>query len=361
MKKNLSIVVATYNEGLNIFPLYENIKQNLDKKIYWEIIFVDDNSKDDTIKNINHLQIQYNNVFLINRKNQRGLSFALIQGALSVTSDLILFMDADLQHNPKYIIKLYENIYKTNYDIVSASRFLNNKTDLNLKNRYKISKTINVLINKIFKIKLTDSLSGFFVIKNNFFKKIHSKLSSSGFKILLDIIISSKGNLKMKEIEFKFNKRKKGYSKLDSKVTIDFIYLIIDKLIGKIIPARYILYSFVGSIGIIFHIITFYLTYSFLKLDFTISNLISIFVAMNFNYNANNLFTYSDLRLRGIHYITGMLFFYFVCSFGALYNFLIAKMFFEFLNIAYLSVLIGAIVGSIWNYSINNAFNWRGN
>ena len=132
MKKNVSIIIPTFNEKDNIIELYKEIKNNLGiSKISWDVIFVDDSNNNDTADIIRKLQNSENNVFLIKRIENRGLSSALIQGALSTNSQYVLFMDGDLQHPPDTILSLYNEINKNNYDLVSASRFLNDNKLLN--------------------------------------------------------------------------------------------------------------------------------------------------------------------------------------------------------------------------------------
>ena len=102
MKKNISIVIPTFNEKDNIIQLFDEIKNCLDNtNISWEAIFVDDSNNDETTNVIRSLQNNESNVILIKRIENRGLSSALIQGALSSSSEYVLFMDADLQHPPK--------------------------------------------------------------------------------------------------------------------------------------------------------------------------------------------------------------------------------------------------------------------
>lgn len=357
MKNNLSIVIATLNEEGNIQELYNEIDNNLKKiDITWEIIFVDDDSSDRTVDIINQLRDKYDNVFLIKRYDKRGLSSALITGALSSNSNYILFMDADLQHNPKYIIDLYNRIKNSNYHLVSASRFMNNKKILNNK-RYRLSNLVNIILQKLFNIKYNDILTGYFIIEKKFFLKHLRKFSSKGFKILLDIILSTKHLIKYDEIPFNFQPRFSGTSKLNNKIVIDFVYLVLDKTIGKFIPARYIIYSFVGLTGAFFQLLSFY--FLFKILNFNLSLIISIIIAMSINFILNNEFTYSDLKLKRLNFFYGLIKFYFFCSFGALFNFLTAKLTFEYSSIIFFSIFLGALVGSIWNYSMNKSFNWK--
>ena len=296
MKKNVSIIIPTFDEKDNIIELYNEIKNNLGiSKISWDVIFVDDSNNNETANIIRKLQNSENNVFLIKRIENRGLSSALIQGALSTNSQYVLFMDGDLQHPPDTILLLYNEINKKNYDLVSASRFLNDNKLLDQK-RYKASSFVNYLLRKLFKINYSDVLTGFFIMDRKFFINNYKKFSNVGFKLLLDIILSTKKTIKYGEISFEFKKRFSGESKLNSKVFIDFIILIIDKLIGKIVPGRYFIYSLIGSLGIIFQLITFYILSNFINFNYSL--LTSIILTIYFNFILNNEFTYSDLKKK---------------------------------------------------------------
>tara|TARA_A100001011_G_scaffold32829_1_gene31503 strand:- start:3497 stop:4573 length:1077 start_codon:yes stop_codon:yes gene_type:complete len=357
MIKNLSVVVPTFNEKDNIDKLYSQIKFNLNKlNINWDIIFVDDSLSHDTANVIKKLQENENNIFLIKRFENRGLSSALIQGALSSNSEYVVFIDADLQHPPEKIKDLYNEIISKKLHLVSASRFLEKNKFLD-KTRYKASLFVNYLLEKIFKIKYSDILTGFFIVKRSFFDENYKNLSNIGFKILLDIVISNKKSIKFSEIPFKFEKRHTGESKLNSRVLIDFITLVLDKIIGKFIPARYFIYSFIGTLGVLFQISIFYILLNIL--NFTPALITSIFFTIFFNYFMNNEFTYSDLKKKGNNFYKGLIKYYFFCFFGAIFNFVSAWLIFKSLNNFFLSVLIGAFVGSIWNYSMNTLHNWK--
>ncbi len=78
-----------------------------------------------------------------------------------------------------------------------------------------MSKLANFLANTISKAKLTDPMSGFFLIKRTVFDQIAPNLSGLGFKILLDIFSSSKDKLKYKEISFTFKKKKSLWRSLN--------------------------------------------------------------------------------------------------------------------------------------------------
>ena len=180
---------------------------------------------------------------------------------------------------------------------------------------------------KLFKINYSDVLTGFFIMDRKFFINNYKKFSNVGFKLLLDIILSTKKTINYSEISFEFKKRFSGESKLNSKIFIDFIILIIDKLIGKIVPGRYLIYSLIGSLGIIFQLITFYILSSFINFNYSL--LTSIILTIYFNFILNNEFTYSDLKKKGITFYKGLIRIIIFCSFGAVFNFISAKIIFD--------------------------------
>ena len=113
---------------------------------------------------------------------------------------------------------------------------------------------VNYLLKKLFKINYSDVLTGYFIVRNQFLKKNYKKLSNIGFKLLLDIILTTKNTIKYSEIPFKFQKRYSGESKLNSKVLIDFIALIIDKLIVESYLLDILFIHLLASLGVIFQL-----------------------------------------------------------------------------------------------------------
>ena len=124
-KPTLSVVIPTYNEKENIFKILEKLKKAL-KSINHEIIFVDDNSPDKTYQRIKSLKKDYSNIKVIKRLNERGLAGAVLTGLNSCSYEQIIVMDADLQHDPIFILKLLDKMYRNEASIVVASRFIKN-------------------------------------------------------------------------------------------------------------------------------------------------------------------------------------------------------------------------------------------
>ena len=120
-KKNLSIVIPVLNEGNNIQFLTNKIIEDL-KNINYEIIFVDDSSSDDSDKYLKLLKKKYNFFKPIFRNKERDLTQSCFDGIKKSKFDKVLIMDGDMQHDPKYIIPMYEKFIKFNCDIVIGAR-----------------------------------------------------------------------------------------------------------------------------------------------------------------------------------------------------------------------------------------------
>jgi dolichol-phosphate mannosyltransferase len=364
MKLELSVIVPTYNEAGNVIPLYNEIKKYLNHTAY-EIIFVDDDSKDNTLQEINALIENYDNVRLIRRINKRGLSSACIEGFSSSNAKYLAVIDADLQHDPSLLKQMLKKLETSQFDIIVASRFLKDSSVPGLsQTREKVSIVGNMVSRVITGVKLSDPLSGYFMIKKETVDQVIHKLSGKGFKILLDIFITfriNKINLNYLELPTIFRERTHGQSKLDFMVMLEFLVLLLDKIIGKHIPVRFVLFVLVGLSGLALHLLLLTIMVKILGLEFIFSQTIAAFVAMGSNFFINNAFTYRDKKLTGFKIVKGLISFYLACSIGALINVIVASFLFEKGVMWLLSGFLGCVVGSIWNYAITAHFTWKKN
>jgi dolichol-phosphate mannosyltransferase len=213
---SVSIIIPIYNEANNISKLTELISKNLDMVDY-EIIFVDDGSKDNTSILISQLKSKYPIKF-IQRGKKLGLSSAVITGLDFATKKFVCVMDGDLQHNPKYIPEMLDLIIEDNNSLIIGSRFIKK-----LGNEQRIDSKIGTFFCKLFfNKKVEDPLSGFFMLSTSVFKSIKEKVNAIGYKILLELIVKGQFT-KINEIPIIFEKRKEGKSKLDLKTRIEFL------------------------------------------------------------------------------------------------------------------------------------------
>ncbi|MFW6120260.1 MAG: glycosyltransferase, partial [Petrotogales bacterium] len=121
MKNKVSVIVPTYNERDNLPELVKRLDEALTRYKY-EIIVVDDDSPDKTWKIALDLSKNYP-VKVIKRIEERGLSTAVLKGFKEINSDIVVIMDADLQHPPEKVPELVESI-KEGADIAIGSRFV---------------------------------------------------------------------------------------------------------------------------------------------------------------------------------------------------------------------------------------------
>lgn len=218
----ISLVIPTLNEEKNIQKI---IKILLKIKIIKEAIFVDDNSEDRTTDYIKKYK-NYKKIKLIVRSNKkRDLSKSVLDGVLQCKNNIIGVMDCDLQHHPKYFIKMFKILKKNkNCELIVASRFLN-KNGRNITSlRTFFSIFFISFFHLFFKKKVSDPLSGFFLFKKDLITNYKSNFFLKGYKILFDILYNGKKNINLREIHIFFYKRRFEKSKFNFKIFILIIF-----------------------------------------------------------------------------------------------------------------------------------------
>lgn len=360
----LSVVIPTFNERENVKLLHERLANAL-STISWEAVFVDDFSPDGTSEAVRALARQDARVRLIFRHNRRGLSSAVVEGCLAASADIVAVMDGDLQHDEQVLMDLYKSVASGAADIATASRFLGVETVTGLASakRQRLSERGIQLANRLLGLHLTDPLTGFFVTRRSVFLGALDRLSELGFKILLDLIVSSEPRPRVVELPFNFQKRLHGESKLDNAVMYDFLLFLIDKTLGRVlpVPARFYSYGVVGGFGVFVHMATLFVVHSLAGLTFSTAQGVSTVVALISNFTLNNFITYFDKRLFGLEFVRGFLVYALVCSVGVVGNIGVASVLHERFNSASYVVpaFVGILVGVVWNFAASNVFVWK--
>ena len=364
--KQLSVIIPTYNEVNNIEPIVKLLELSL-KSLNFEIIFVDDNSPDGTINKIKKISKLNKKVRYILRFDKSGLSSAVTDGIVNAESEICVVMDGDLQHDEKIIPMMFKKIVDEKLDLVVGSRFKrkNDSNSLNAK-RFFFSKVGNLISNSLLIKKLTDPMSGFFMIRRNIFISTIPRLSQMGFKILLDIIISSDKKLNFEEIEFKFRERNSGDSKLNYLIFWDFFLMLVDKKSKKLVPVKFISYCLIGLVGASIHIFSFLLLFKIIQLNFFYSYLPAMLISMTSNFLINNALTFRHnqlIKLKDL--MRGLFLYYIICSLGAYSNIMIATNIYNssiFSNLDFnwiLATCTGLLISSVWNYLVSSRMTWR--
>ncbi len=360
----LTVVVPCYNERPNVAPLVARLASALEG-IAWEVVFVDDDSPDGTADEARRLGERDARVRCIRRVGRRGLSSAVIEGALSSSAATIAVMDGDLQHDETKLPAMLRAI-EDGADLAVGSRHGEGGDNAGLASRWRemLSDAGIRLARRVLKVRLSDPMSGFFMLPRPLFEAIAPRLTGSGFKILLDIALSAgvdqhRRRLRVAEIPFRFTPRVAGESKLDILVLAQFGALLLDKLFGGLLPLRFLSFAGVGALGVLVHVVVLAGLRAIVPISFEAAQAIATLVAMICNFQLNNLVTYRDQRLRGGRFWRGLLLFVLVCGIGAIANIGIAQMLYRGHSGWNVSGAIGAAIGVVWNYAVSSTLVWR--
>jgi dolichol-phosphate mannosyltransferase len=355
----LTVVVPTFNERENVLVLIEKLAQTL-CGVAWEVVFVDDHSPDGTADRLRSVAQVDRRVRVIERIGRRGLSSACIEGMMASAAPYIAVMDADLQHDETLLPSMLSRIRSEGADVVVASRivaggsmgeFTRSRTLLSHLGR-KVSKLI-------CHCEVADAMSGFFLVEARFFRTQVPRLTGTGFKILVDILASSKTPPRVIELPYRFRMRQAGESKLDTNVQLEYLYLIMDKLIGRWVPTRFALFLCVGALGVGVHLAVLAVLYGDRLLPFAQAQIAATLVAMTSNFLLNNVATFRNQRLRGLGLLSGLLKFYLACSLGAIINLGFANLLMRRGVPWLVAGACGTAISSVWNYGVNTVLTWR--
>ena len=316
----LAVVVPTFNERENVSAVVTGLEVAL-AGIQWEVIFVDDYSPDGTADCIREMASTDRRIRVLERIGRRGLSSACIEGALATPAPYIAVMDADLQHDESILPSMLECIKTNHLDVVVGSRkAAGGSMGQFAADRLWLSNIGSRISRLVCHCEVSDPMSGFFVVDRNYFHEVVRRLTGRGFKILVDLLASSRRAVRTAEIPYHFRTRTRGESKLDVNVELEYLFLLIDKVIGNFVPTRFVLFALVGFLGVFVHLGVLGLFYRVLKMTFAASQATATYVAMTSNFLVNNVVTFRDRRLRGKRLIAGLFTFCAACSVGALMN-----------------------------------------
>jgi dolichol-phosphate mannosyltransferase len=355
----LSVIVPTFNERDNVTTLYRRLESAL-KGANWEVIYVDDNSPDGTWDVVGNLAQRDSRVRCIRRIGRRGLSGACIEGILASSAPFAAVIDADLQHDETQLPKMLALLQGGEAELVVGSRYVEGgSADSFNRQRAGASALATEVAKRLLRVKIADPMSGFFMIRRDRFERLAPQLSTQGFKILLDIVATARGALRIVEIPYSFGSRLHGESKLDSMVALDFLGLVLAKLTGDVVSLRFLLFAMVGSIGLFVHFAALFAALKVFGVPFAEAQACGALLAMTSNFVLNNFLTYRDQRLKGFAILRGLLLFYLVCSVGLLANVGVAFSVYDQEPIWWLAGAAGALMGVVWNYAMSGLFVWR--
>lgn len=356
---DLSVIVPTLNERGNI-PLVIAALTACLRGVKWEAIFVDDDSTDGTAAYVRELAAVNPHIRCIHRIGRSGLSSACIEGMQAASAPYLAVIDADLQHDLTKLPEMLAMIRRDKLDVVVGSRYVEGGSTGTLSgSRTFISKFATAISNRFMRDELKDPMSGFFLLDRALLDRTIRNLTGRGFKILLDIFMSSDKPVRFAEVPYVMRSREVGQSKLDSLVAWEFALLIVDKVIGRYVPVRFTSFVAVGSVGAVLHLAILGAMTQVFGQAFVTGQIIASLFAMTLNFFLNNMLTYRSSRLRGAGLVWGFASFAVACSLGAAINVILARTVFEHGVAWQVAGLVGAMVGAVWNYAITSTFTWK--
>jgi dolichol-phosphate mannosyltransferase len=355
----LTIVVPTYCEADNIDPMTAALDTAL-SGIRWEVIFVDDDSPDETVKIFRTRGERDHRVRAMRRIGRRGLAGAVIEGMLAAAGDIVAVIDGDLQHDETLLPSMLA-IIDAGSDLVIASRYTNagNASNGFSSIRLRGSMLATRLTTMLLKTRASDPMSGFFMIRRETIDEIAPKLSTDGFKLLLDILASAPRGLKVAEVSYRFRPRQSGASKFSGFVAADFFGLVLAKLTGNKVSPRFFLFALIGTSGLVVHLAALRAEHLLSNVTFYIAQLLASYVAMTTNFFLNNALTFRDRRLTGTKALKGLVVFYLVCSVGTFANIGVAELIYLRDASWWRAGIVGALMAAVFNYSVSSVLAWR--
>ena len=167
----LAVVVPTFNEIENIVRLIDAVQAALDEHAF-EIIVVDDDSPDGTADQVRKIAQRNLRVRCIQRIGRRGLSSAFVEGALATAAPVVAAIDGDMQHDEKMLPVMLKTLLSRDLEVVVGSRYLEQGgTGDWTESRILSSQIATMLARRVTGVKLSDPMSGFFMIRTDVLRR----------------------------------------------------------------------------------------------------------------------------------------------------------------------------------------------
>jgi dolichol-phosphate mannosyltransferase len=160
------------------------------------------------------------------------------------------------------------------------------------------------------------------------------------------------------ELPYRFRGRNSGSSKLDWFTILEYLALLAEKVSGRYLPSKFILFGAVGASGMVVHLVVLRVLLAAAGASLVAAQSTATATAMVWNYFLNNTLTYRDCRLVGWAALRGLASFMVICGLGAVVNVLIARDLYVMTQMWFFAGSCGAVVGALLNYALTSMFTW---
>ncbi|MFH1331909.1 MAG: glycosyltransferase [archaeon] len=208
--KEVSVILPTYNEAGNIGPLIHDIVKNLPCMTY-EVLVVDDDSKDGTGEIVSSIAQRNSNVKLFVRKDERGLASAIRFGIERASGSVVVVMDTDFNHPPEMIPKLLNALADS--DMAIGSRYIYGGGMSSSRLQFELSRFLNIYIKWVLNTKVNDNTCGFFAVKKELLDRLPLDRIFVGYGDYFFRLLYRLRNHKIKELPVIYGIRRSGETK----------------------------------------------------------------------------------------------------------------------------------------------------
>ncbi len=366
------VIIPTYNEAENIKKIIPATLEAFGKIPHHEchILVVDGNSPDGTGALIQEMSAENDRIHLLSEKEKSGLGGAYIFAFKHVLNelhaDVIIEMDADLQHDPKELPKFIEKL-EEGYDYVIGSRFI--KGGSIPKEWGFIRKFLSVGGNLFSRLVLginsvSDFTSGYKAsrVKNYVDRLNLDSVRSKGFAYKIDLLYKMyKLGAKIAETPIEFGLRDRGDSKMERNNALDSLKVVLAIRINE--NRTFFRFCAVGICGLTTDSLLFNI-FRITVFDSTLSALVSGFIAMLVTFTLNNIWSFGERRINGLVKMAGTFLVYGTLSIiPILLRSQLVDLFVKALGntfvVANAGFIIGVLFGLVWNYIVYSKIIWR--
>jgi dolichol-phosphate mannosyltransferase len=222
-REKLALVIPALREAENLRVLLGDVRAVLSGlQIDFEIVVVDDDSRDGTEEIVSAIAAEDARVRILVRTGERGLSGAVVHGWRHTDATILGVMDADGQHPAEAVAKLVMAILGGS-DLVIGSRYIQPGSERGWHPFRGLVSVAGILATRPLQTGVTDPLSGFFVVRRQCVENMF--FQPTGFKLLLEILVRGRIG-SVEEIPFAFARRRAGRSKLNLRVAWDYAALL---------------------------------------------------------------------------------------------------------------------------------------
>jgi dolichol-phosphate mannosyltransferase len=363
----LSVIIPTFNESKNVAELVRELSAALDPALRgaYELIVVDDDSPDRTWEHAARLRDAYPQVRVVRRCGERGLSTAVIRGWQAARGEVLAVIDADLQHPPEVIAKLWRAV-EDGADLAVGSRHVaeGGVSDWALHRRLlsRGAQLLGLVLLPGVLGRVSDPMSGYFMLRRGAIGG--APLSPLGYKILIEVI--ARGKIRsIAEVGYVFRERTEGESKVSSRLYVEYLRHLVRLRLSSPATLRFLRFAVVGTSGVFVDMAALFVLSdpSALGFGLTRSKVVAAELAILNNFLWNDAWTFRDLvsaSAGGAHRLRRFVKFNLICGAGLAINVLLLNLQFNLLHMnRYVANLVAIGVVTGWNYWLNLKLGWR--